>query len=193
MSETKALASIMIHKYEGSGQSSLGAAAVVAMSVLMLIALAQISLPLPFTPVPITGQTFGVTLLSLLLGARYSTLNIGLYLGLGAIGLPVFASGQAGFNLGPTTGYLFGMLVAARLIGELADRGATQSFGKAWLAGAAGSLCVHTCGLAGLAFFIPLEQLLTSGLLPFLPGDIVKTTVAAWIASRAYQRLAPQK
>ncbi len=156
----------------------------VCLGVGLMSALAQISIPLPFTPVPLTGQTFGVTLVSLLLGRKLGFSSVLGYLALGFVGLPVFASGKSGLLLGPTLGYLVGMGVASWVVGGLADHGFSCTFWKAFLAGCLGSLCVFTFGLIGLSFFVPFKGLFMAGLFPFIPGDILKTTLAAGIASR---------
>ena len=160
----------------------------VATGVIILGLLAQISIRLPFTPVPITGQTFGVALTALLWGQKRGVATVMTYLVLGASGLPIFAFAQVGLA-GPTVGYLFGMLVAAFVMGSLADRGWTKSFLKTWLAGLCGSFFIFTFGLLGLSFFIPRQELLVAGLFPFLIGDFLKTFVASAIAWHSGRRL----
>ena len=154
--------------------------------VVLLSALAQVSLHLPFTPVPITGQTFGVALIALLWGSRRGVATLASYLGLGALGAPIFASGMSGIVVGPTLGYLVGMLISSFVVGALADRGWAKTFVRAWSACAIGSLIVYTSGVLGLALFVPghpgFYGLLILGVLPFIPGDLIKTTLAASIA-----------
>lgn len=150
--------------------------------VVLLSLLAQVAIPLPFTPVPITGQTFGVTLLALTLGRNRSILTLITYLLVGAAGLPVFAQAQSGLVFGPTIGYLVGMLLASVIMGTLADKGWTSSLKKTFFASFMGSAITFTCGLAVLAFFVPSNMLLMAGLIPFLPGFIIKDTLAATIA-----------
>lgn len=151
---------------------------------LALALLAQISIPLPWTPVRITGQTFGVALMALLWGRRLGVATFATYVLFGALGAPVFSSGNSLFQLGATAGYLVGMGFSAWFVGTLADRGWTRSFPRAFLAASAGSCLVFSFGLMGLAFFVPLEGLLWAGLVPFLPGDILKNLMAAGIASQ---------
>jgi biotin transport system substrate-specific component len=150
---------------------------------LLLSLLARLSFSLPFTPVPITGQTFGVSLLALLWGRQRAILVFGIYILEGLCGLPVFAGGS-GLGVGPTAGYLLGMAIATVVVGTLADRGFAKSFRSSLLCCFVGSLCVFSCGLFLLSFFIPARELLIAGLLPFLPGDLVKNISAAAIASR---------
>jgi biotin transport system substrate-specific component len=159
--------------------------AVVVLGSFYLAVLAQVSIPLPFTPVPITGQTFGVATLALLWGSKRAFAGFGLYLIEGAIGLPVFAQLKSGMSLGPTAGYLVGMWVACIVVGGVADRGLAKSFKGAFLACVLGSICVFTFGLIGLSFFVPTDHLLESGVLPFLPGDLLKNSLAAGLASAA--------
>jgi biotin transport system substrate-specific component len=153
--------------------------------VILLTLLAQVAIPLGFTPVPITGQTFGVMLLALLWGSRRGFLVMSSYLSIGALGFPVFADGASGFGWGPTLGYLLGMYAASVVVGYLSDRGWSRTFWKAYAACAVGSLIVFASGLTVLSFFLPgsFESLLLAGLVPFIPGDIIKTTLAASIAS----------
>lgn len=162
-------------------------AIVTVAAVVLLSLLSQLVIPLPFTPVMITGQTFGVTLVALLLGRKLGSISFFAYLALGIAGLGVFANGKSGLPLGPTGGYLLGMMISTLVVGTLADRGFTESFKKAFIAGAIGSLIVHTLGLIFLEKALPGEQtlaeLLTLGSLPFLPGDLIKTTLAAGLAS----------
>lgn len=149
------------------------------LSGIALIAVAaQIAVPLPFTPVPITGQTWGVAMVSLLWGRSRGVAVVGGYLSLGLLGSPLFALGKSGPGFGPTSGYLLGMLSAAFVMGSLADRGWTKKFFTTWLAAAIGSTITFTCGVLGLALFVPASELITSGVLPFIPGDLLKTLLA---------------
>lgn len=153
----------------------------VAIGVVLLSLLAQIAIPLPWTPVPITGQTFGVALTALLWGRKRSFAIMCSYLLIGAAGLPVFALGKAGISFGPTFGYLVGMLVASYVMGFFADQISQKTFLKIYAVAFLGSVITFSCGLIGLSYFIPSETLFSSGLLPFLPGDIVKTLLASLI------------
>jgi biotin transport system substrate-specific component len=144
-------------------------------------------IPLPWTPVPITGQTFGVLLVAVLLGARRGALAVILYLIEGAAGLPVFqplgAPGVLRFA-GPTGGYLMAYPFAAFVTGWMSARASsaashlTNAVRGALLAGAlvAGELVIFFGGCAWLASGMHLgwRQALTLGALPFLPGELVK-------------------
>ena len=150
---------------------------------------ARIVIPLPFTPVPITGQTFAVLLTGAALGARRGAAAMGLYVLEGLAGLPVFAGGASGLArlLGPTGGYLLGYIAAAYLTGTLAERGWDRTVRWAAAAMAAGNVVVYLFGVPWLALVsrvaggVPLgwERAVTLGLLPFIPGDLIKLAAAA--------------
>lgn len=149
-------------------------------SVLVALA-AQVSIPLPWTPVPITGQTFGVLLVGALLGSFRGTLSLLTYLAEGAAGFPVFAGGSGGYLrlFGPSGGYLWGFVAAAFIVGFLAERGWDRHPVKAALAMLAGNLVIYLFGLPWLARFVPPDQVLKAGFYPFIPGDLLKLLLAA--------------
>jgi len=142
---------------------------------------ARIEIPLPWSPVPITGQTFAVLLCGAVLGPRRAFLAQLLYLLEGAIGLPVFSGGAGGMAklLGPTGGYLFAFPLAAAVTGALAARGWDRRFVTMFAAMLIGSTVIFASGLAWLSRFVPRETLLATGFLPYIPGDLLKTTLAA--------------
>ncbi len=156
----------------------------IAFFSLFVAASARIVIPLPFTPVPITGQTFAVLLTGMLLGSRRGALALLLYLAEGAAGLPVFAGGAGGAArfAGPTGGYLFAYPLAAGFVGLLAERGwERRPFGAA-LAMFLGSLIILTLGTLWLSLFVGgLGTAFIQGMLPFLPGDVIKTALAAML------------
>jgi len=153
---------------------------VVGASIVTSLA-AQVAIPVPWSPVPITGQTFAVTLSGAVLGMRRGFLAQVLYLVEGAIGLPVFAGGAAGAAVlaGPTAGYLVAFPIAAALTGALAERGWDRRFATMFAAMLIGSVPIFALGLAALARFVPAGGLLSAGLFPFIPGDLIKATLAA--------------
>ncbi|MBX3141099.1 MAG: biotin transporter BioY [Trueperaceae bacterium] len=161
--------------------SSLRQVALVVAGVAFLALLAQLRLQIG--PVPVTGQTLGVLLLGAAYGVRLGTLATGAYLLLGAAGLPIFTGGQAGlaYALGPTGGYLLGFVVAAALLGYLAERGWDRTLGSAALAMLVASCVIYACGLAWLHVVLGGAWLRTLqvGLFPFLLGDLLKLLVAA--------------
>lgn len=136
---------------------------------------AQITIPLPFTPVPITGQTFAVLLTGAVLGSIRGPLSLLSYLGIGTLGVPVFA--RTG---GPATfGYLIGFVLAAFVVGWLAERGWDRSFWRSVLAMVAGNVVLYIPGLLWLATFVGADKAIPLGLLPFIPGDTIKLLLAA--------------
>ena len=142
---------------------------------------AQVAFPLPWTPVPVTGQSFAVLLTGMVLGSRRGFLALALYLAEGATGLPVFAGGVAGPSalLGPTGGYLLAFPLAAAMTGFLAERGWDRRGLTTLAAMLIGSGVIFAGGLAWLGYFVPPARLLGTGLLPFIPGDVVKASLAS--------------
>ncbi len=141
----------------------------------------MVKIILPFGPVPITGQTLAVLLVGALLGKVRGTGSVLLYLGQGIAGLPVFAGGMSGvaYLLGPTGGYLIGFVPATFIAGYLSERGWNRNVVTAFLAMLAGNIAIYICGLPWLANFVGVDKVFTLGLLPFIPGDIMKLVIAA--------------
>jgi biotin transport system substrate-specific component len=154
-------------------------ALVLAGSALIAIA-AQVRIPLPFSPVPVTGQTFAVLLVAAALG-RLGLASVIAYLIEGALGLPAFAGGASSlaYMTGPTGGYLIGFALAAAIIGSAAERGWDRHLATALAAMFLGEVAIYACGLAWLARFPLPVSLLDAGLIPFIPGDLVKMVLAA--------------
>jgi biotin transport system substrate-specific component len=148
--------------------------------------LAQVSAPLPFSPVPVTGQTLGVFLAGAVLGSRPGALSVLVYLLLGACGLPVFAQGRAGAAvlLGPTGGYLAGFVLGAYLCGRILEK--RRQAGYVTVAGAmlACLAVTYTAGAFWLAASLHLspQRALWAGVIPFLPPDLLKLALAAALA-----------
>jgi biotin transport system substrate-specific component len=159
---------------------------VVAGSVLIALA-AHIAVPLPFSPVPVTGQTLAVLVVAAALGARLGALSVVLYVLEGLIGLPVFAGGASGIArlIGPTGGYLVGFIFAAVVVGALAERGWDRRPSTCALAMFVGQAIIYLVGLTWLARFPLQTGLLQAGLLPFLVGDTYKLIIAALGVSAA--------
>lgn len=165
----------------------------VALGSLLIALAAQVAVPLPFSPVPVTGQTFAVLLVGAALGARLGAATVALYLAEGLMGLPVFAPGGPpgpARLLGPTGGYLLGFVVAAYVVGALAERGWDRRLLTAALAMLAGEVAIYAFGLAGLARFVPADRLLAAGLFPFIPGDLAKLVLAALALPTAWRLVA---
>ena len=148
----------------------------------LIAVLAQISIPLPFTPVPITGQTIGVILVGGLLGARRGAMAVLTYLMEGAIGLPVFAQMKGGVHVlvGPTAGYLWGFIFAAFLIGYLAEKGWTVKPTSSFFSCFAATTLILVLGTLYLAAFsVGFNEALIMGFYPFLVGDVVKSAICS--------------
>jgi biotin transport system substrate-specific component len=155
---------------------------VVGASVFIALS-AQIAIPVPFSPVPITLQTFAVILTGALLGSRLGSLAVLAYLLEGAVGLPVFAQAHFGFIhlVGSTGGYLLGFIPAAYITGLLAERGKEKSFLQAVMIMTAGTAMIFICGLTWLTLVFNRADVLTLGFYPHLPGAILKIASAAMI------------
>ena len=142
---------------------------------------AQARINLPFTPVPITGQTFAVLLVGALLGSRLAAASMVTYWCQGVAGLPVFAGGMSGwaYATGPTGGYLLGFIAAAYAVGFLAERGWDRRPWTLALAMLGGEVLVYGVGLTWLAHFTSGKSVFELGLYPFIAGDTVKLLLAA--------------
>ena len=136
---------------------------------------AQVAVPLPFTPVPVTGQTFAVLLGAAALGASRATMGATLYVTLGLIGVPWFtATGWASF------GYILGFVAAAAIVGRLARLGNDRTVGRTVALMGVGNLVIYAFGIPVLALVVglgPLEAVLM-GAVPFLVGDAIKLALA---------------
>ncbi|MBE0466188.1 MAG: biotin transporter BioY [Candidatus Desulforudis sp.] len=155
----------------------------------LLALAAQIRLPVPWSPVPVTGQTFVVLLAGVLLGRSWGGFSVGLYVGAGVLGAPVFAgmAGGLAYLAGPTGGYLVGFVLAAMFVGYAVRR-------FTWLRGIIGLAALMLFadfvilfgpGLLYLGYLTgaTLSEVLWMGLIPFIVGDVTKVLAAAAIAS----------
>ena len=156
---------------------------------LLTAAAAQVEIRLPWTPVPITGQTFAVLLSGTVLGARRAFLAQCLYLLEGALGLPFFAGGAAGVArlMGPSGGYLAAFPFAAAMTGAFAEHALDRTPWRMFLVMIAGSAVIFGLGLGQLSRFVPADALLASGLLPSIPGDLIKAALAAAVFPAAWK------
>lgn len=150
---------------------------------LAIAAAAQLRVALPFTPVPVTGQTFAVLLIGMLFGARRGAATAMTYLSLGLMGLPVFAAAPPGPGaiLSPTAGYLAGYVAAAWVTGTLSERGWDRRPWSTALAMGLGSCVIFAFGVLWLSRFVGWQQVLQTGFLPFIPGDLLKIGLATAI------------
>ena len=150
--------------------------------------LAQISIHLSFTPVPVTGQTLGVLLAGSALGWRRGTAAMILYTGAGLAGVPWFAGHQSGY-VGASFGYIVGFMLCSSLCGFLAERGADRSVWKSVPAMAVGEIVMYGVGVLwlGLYLHVGAGKAIALGLTPFLVGDVIKATIAAFLLPGAWK------
>jgi biotin transport system substrate-specific component len=162
----------------------------ILVGVLFLAALAQVEIPLPFTPVPITGQTFGVLLIGAAYGSRRGAATMLAYIVAGGLGLPFFSGGGSGLRIltGATAGYLAGFVVAAYVVGLLCEGGLERSVRTSLLPFLVGTLIIYAFGAAWLSIVVGgFGKALTLGVLPFLPGDAIKLIAAALALPAAWK------
>jgi biotin transport system substrate-specific component len=156
-----------------------------------MAAAAQVSIPLPFTPVPITGQTFAAVLIGASLGSLLGLASLSLYVLLGLAGAPFYADGDSGLEtfLGPTGGYIIGFVVAAAVTGLLAERRWDRRFPSAVAAMLTGNVLIYACGLPWLALELDtgFEETLELGFYPFIVGDLLKLYLAAALLPLAWK------
>ncbi|NLU66389.1 biotin transporter BioY [Streptomyces sp. HNM0574] len=140
---------------------------------------AQIALPVPGSPVPVTGQTFAALLVGAGLGAGRGFLALALYALAGVAGMPWFAEAQSGMGA-PSFGYVLGMLIAATMVGALARRGGDRGVLRTAGTMALGTAAIYAVGVPYLAFAtgMSLGESLAAGLVPFLIGDALKAALA---------------
>jgi biotin transport system substrate-specific component len=154
---------------------------------------AQIVIPIPASPVPITGQTLAVLLAGAVLGSKAGAGSQLIYWGMGAAGLPFFNSASGGWEAatGATAGYLMGFIVAAWVVGALAERGQDRTMDTALPAFLAGNTIIYFFGITWLVVGVPsianIGQALTVGLLPFAIGDAVKILAASLLLPAAWK------
>jgi biotin transport system substrate-specific component len=169
--------------------------ALIAIGALFIFLTAKIAIPVPGSPVPITGQTFGVLLVGGALGFRRGAASIAVYILIGLVGLPFFAEGKGGVSviLGATGGYLVGFLVAGSVVGRLAELGWDRRIIGALGAMAIGNVVIYLVGVPWLmaVAHYDLATGIAKGLTPFLVGDAIKLILAAaafpaawWIVGR---------
>ena len=160
-------------------------AVLVAAFSLVIALCAQVAIPLPFTPVPVTLQTFAVLMAGFLLGSGRGALAVLAYLGEGFAGLPVFSGGTAGAAhlFGPTGGYLLGFLAASFVVGFLAERGAGKSWLLTLLALVVGDLLLYVPGVVWLGAYTGMSRAIALGFLPFVIGDMLKIAAGAGLLS----------
>lgn len=163
----------------------IGAAALTALA-------AQWEIHLPFTPVPVTGQTFTVLLTGAALGMTLGAAGQMVYVVAGALGLPVYAGGAAGWNTATaqgSAGYLIGFIFAAGVVGFMAERRQDRTFPTMFTAFIAGSFIIYAFGVAGLMILLDMTftEAVLAGVVPFVLGDIIKAAAAGLVLPGAWK------
>ena len=170
---------ILIHKlknFENINSKIVTIMLILIGSILLII---SAKIQVPFWPVPMTMQTFVIFLIGMTYSIRLSFVTVALYLFQGALGLPVFASGGGiAYLIGPTAGYLYGMLVASIIISYFANLGFSKTYFKTALSLLAGSIVIFSFGILYLGYIIGYQKALAAGLLPFIPSEIFKIALA---------------
>ncbi|MFB8070033.1 biotin transporter BioY [Streptomyces californicus] len=171
------------HRYAVDAALVLGGAALTGIA-------AQIAVPVPGSPVPVTGQTFAALLIGTALGARQGFLSLALYALVGMAGVPWFAEASSGWSM-PSLGYVFGMLLAATVVGALARRGGDRSVLRTAGTMVLGSAIIYAIGVPYLALStgMSLSAAVAAGLLPFLVGDALKAALAMGLLPATWKLL----
>ncbi|MFI1221400.1 MULTISPECIES: biotin transporter BioY [unclassified Streptomyces] len=171
------------HRYAVDAALVLGGAALTGIA-------AQIAVPIPGSPVPVTGQTFAALLIGTALGARRGFLSLALYALVGMAGMPWFAEASSGWAM-PSLGYVFGMLLAATVVGALARRGGDRSVLRTAGTMVLGSAIIYAIGVPYLALStgMSLSAAVAAGLTPFLIGDALKAALAMGALPAAWKVL----
>ena len=153
---------------------------------------AQVAIPLPWTPVPLTGQTFAVLLTAAALGTGRGVASMLLYAALGLAGVPWYAGGSSAFRDGALVvsfGYVVGFVAAAAVVGYLAERGATRTAPRTAGLMVLGNVVIYAIGATWLAgaLGVSLSRALELGVQPFLLGDALKVALAAGLFPLAWR------
>jgi len=159
----------------------------VSMFAALMAIFAQITIPLPISPVPITMQELAVCLAAAILGSRLALLSQLIYIAVGIIGMPVFSGGTAGLArlMGPTGGYITGFLLASYVIGKIVEQRPLPTIRRTFLAMLCGLLLIYTCGMLQLSLVtgITLKAAFLSGVIPFIGIAIIKIVLGATVAA----------
>jgi biotin transport system substrate-specific component len=157
--------------------------ALVVIGALFIYLTARIVFPVPGSPVPVTGQTFGVLLVGGALGFKRGLAAVALYVAIGLIGLPFFAEGRGGVSVifGATGGYIIGFVLAGAIAGRLAEMGWDRNIGGAFAAMAIGNVVIYLVGVPWLMAVtgVDLPTAIALGVTPFVIGDLLKLALAA--------------
>lgn len=176
-----------------AGRTVLAQIALIAGGAALVGLSAQIAIPLPFTPVPLTLQTLAVLLVGASLGSLRGVVSMLLYVAAGLIGVPWFAQGSSGYSTA-SFGYVLGFILAAFIVGRLAEHGASRTAARTVGLMVVGNIAIYAVGVTWLKFAISVSwpEAIALGVIPFVIGDIIKIAVAAGVmpaAWRGMQRL----
>jgi biotin transport system substrate-specific component len=171
--QPRVLADVVATTWMRSLMLIIGGASLVGLS-------AQIAIPLPFTPVPLTLQTFAVLLVGASFGSLRGMLSMLVYASAGIVGVPWFADGSSGVTAA-SLGYIIGFIVAAAIVGQVAEGGATQSVARTAGLMVLGNVVIYAIGVSWLKVVLDLDwtTAISLGLTPFLIGDAIKIALAA--------------
>ena len=161
--------------------------------VIFLSIMSQLIIPLYFTPVPISLGSFGVMLIALLYGRKLGTATVLSYVVAGSLGAPIFAGFKAGSLFSPTGGYILGYIAAALILGFLFDKGIAKSYMKTFLSLLLVSVIIFILGALVLMLFVPIKNVFMAGVLPFIPGDMLKVVAATLLFPRLWKLIKKNK
>lgn len=162
-------------------------AAAVGLGVVILTLASKVQVP--FWPVPMTLQTLAVLMIGATAGMRLGGTTVLAWLGLGALGAPVLATGAGlAYMAGPTGGYLAGFLIAAIAVGYLADRGHGRTIVSALAMLLVGEVAIYALGIGWLSALIGTQKAIAAGLLPFIPAEILKLALGTAILAAAWKQ-----
>lgn len=199
-SSTQVLADLFPRRDSRNRAAIQDAVLVVGFALLTALA-AQIEIPLGFTPVPLTGQTFAVLLSGAVLGMRRGALSQLVYWFAGLTGLPFYSGGAGGWEkgTGATMGYLVGFVIASGAIGYLAEKKHDRNFATSLPVMLLGSTIIYACGAAWLSIHLNLplangdQNAISLGVAPFLVGDLLKALVAAGCTTSVWAAISKLK
>jgi biotin transport system substrate-specific component len=171
-----------------AGRTVLAQIALIAGGAALVGLSAQIAIPLPFTPVPLTLQTLAVLLVGASLGSLRGMASMLLYVAAGLIGVPWFAQGSSGYSTA-SFGYVLGFILAAFIVGRLAENGASRTASRTVGLMIIGNLAIYAVGVTWLKFAISVSwpEAIALGVIPFIIGDIIKIAVAAGVLPLAWR------
>ena len=163
---------------ENKNQEMLKNILLILSGTIFLALMSQLTIPLPFTPVPITGQTFAVMFIGLVYGKKLGSSTLLTYIAAGSAGLPVFAGFSGGLPFfTPSGGYIIGFFFAALICGYFADKGWTKSPVKLISVLIIAHAVLYFFGLLQLNIFLPNKNIFAIGLYPFIAGDVIKMMI----------------